>query len=352
MTTPEGQPKIQLDKQASDVTIPESPAAINETKVQFIENVKPDDQREYGDVPVRHVSEQNNVGGMMKKNEAKPWYKRKTVIAAGAISAAGVAIAGQQFATAADKINQITNFPDNEARLTSVPIVGQDFFETNTIQIPAAANSVESRTDLSEVDASSASLGDYYNDNIVSPAQRIDFAAPIIQENTEEAVTEIHKTLSDIGRGHYNYFNREIEEVSVNNSGQAILDQDNIKETIAWHHPDTVVGKKLIESITSDRSGHDYLMRTIGNGGAPILEIRVALEESPILYGDLSRYGITATNGLGVKIISTFEALTHNRTQIIKQLTQGKDTKNQTWQTIKVLSPDNYIKDITNITSI
>lgn len=156
MTTSEGQPKLHLDKseiEQVDVTIPDDAASVDKTEVQFVENILPAGNRDYGDTAVRHTSERSGISGTMKDNEAKAWYKRKTVIAAGAISAAGAVIVGHQFVTAADQINQITSSLDNESRLTSVPVVGEDFFETNTIQIPAAEkiptaeNSVESNID-------------------------------------------------------------------------------------------------------------------------------------------------------------------------------------------------------------
>lgn len=254
MTTSEGQPKLHLEKSEAekvDVTIPDNAASVDKTEVQFVENILPADERDYGDTAVRHASERSGISGMMKNNEAKPWYRRKTVIAAGAISAAGVAIVGQQFATAADQISQITSPSDNESRLTSVPIVGQDFFETNTIQIPVQTELTEEVPEADRyvygggVTPELAVMDPDVFTGTVDPSDQVAFNNEVIKKYEAEGIQLLNSM-----RQQYNLPPlSSIPEGSIDDTAQEILNRKSLIELIASKVASPSESGKLTSSL-------------------------------------------------------------------------------------------------------
>ncbi|WP_153275398.1 hypothetical protein [Rhodococcus sp. P1Y] len=278
------------------------------------------------------------------------WHKKRSVQVIGGIavvSLVGVSLLTYQVVSYYGDVRDAIDFESDEARLTSVPVVGRDFFETDAVETPAAADGE-----------------DYYNPDLVPESDRysydggatpelsgmdpdtyfisaskrdqIEYSADFINEDVQAKYDELNRALASTGAGQLG----PLVAPSVDNTAQQIIDRHSLLEYITTTSPNKSDAKKAVASFNHESSnGFESSMSKIDNGTVVVTKSEVR-SSSDLFYETIFKgtdpnglpsmvieFKTTTLNNAGVQGMYTFNADRHGGGEWVRMMSRGQSDR-------------------------
>lgn len=192
----------------------------------------------------------------------------------------------------------------------------------------------------------------YNNSYDLTRSQVIDSLLPEVEQNASELKAQIIQELDDNGADHRGLLEEEIGKASASDDGQAILDQNAIHTMATWNarsKGEAAVREQAGLATAQDTTAYENLVKNVLNGGEMVMDVAVTAPDIQSKTFTASDFSGVESNGLGMKVVTTLNVVAANvaPVQIVFQLEQGIDAKNQVWVVKKVIDTNHqdWIED-------
>ncbi|RYF28417.1 MAG: hypothetical protein EOO17_04945 [Chloroflexi bacterium] len=207
--------------------------------------------------------------------------------------------------------------PNSEPRLTSVPVVGQDFFETNTIQVPARASAEAP---------------------IITPESNsiLEENAAIFKQRSGSAEKSFIQEVSSRGENYDRGAGLEYNPGKESDDAQTILFQLAIKHEVIIAEQDPELREQLLESYADSSTViYDRVKPTSANF-VPTADL--VISETPTYYTD--NFADVPADGSPTKAIVAYNLIAEpTETGRVDTFAYVVKLVNEDWKIMKLLKP-------------